>query len=248
MNHRDFYEKYVLDILQREALNANDSLVQTLKNGTRRVTKKSLKEDSRFAMSKQFISRFIVEHPEAIDAYRDQLNTDFNPVDPAFWSGKSQEDDPEIELLLQNLSELSAGREDATEYHMTVLKLLEFVFAPGGLLAELRNELNATSIPIECKNYSAGLSNKEFDQIADRLSPTTSRFGLLFCREVQDVASRLKHCTDRWLRQEKLILLFDDVALKELVQLRLARNYKEIEAKLRRCIRFVKFGGKARSN
>jgi hypothetical protein len=43
-------------------------------------------------------------------------------------------------------------------------------------------------------------------------------------------------------------LLLDDVALKELVQLRLARNYKEIEAKLRRCIRFVKFGGKARSN
>lgn len=275
MNHRGFYEKYVLDVLKRETLNANDSLVQTLKNGTRRVTKKSLREDSRFALSKQFISQFIIEHPDEIDAYRNQLSTDFNPVDPAFFSGKSELDDPKVENLLQNLRKLPTGRKNATTYHMTVLELLEFVFdwglenfeyeqymdqgrgridiiadnyASGGLFAELRAELSATSIPIECKNYSTDLGNKEFDQIADRLSPTTSRFGMLFCRNIEDAASQLKHCTDRWLRQKKVILLFDDTGLTEFVQLRLARNYREIEARLRKHIRFVKYGGNSRAN
>ena len=66
-NHDVFYNHYVLDILQREMLEANDSLVETLKNGKRRVTKKSLSEDPRFRLSKAFITSFIQDHIEAIE-------------------------------------------------------------------------------------------------------------------------------------------------------------------------------------
>jgi plasmid stabilization system protein ParE len=59
MNHTEFYNKYVLEVLQRELLDAGDSLVQTLKSGRRRVTKKDLKEDGRFPGTKDFISRVL---------------------------------------------------------------------------------------------------------------------------------------------------------------------------------------------
>lgn len=268
MNHRSFYDKYVLEVLERELLSANDSLVQTLKNGKRRVTKKSMREDERFELSKEFISEFIVENPDVIGSYRDDLMIEFNPVDPAVWSGKSKEDDPLVEDLLTRLSTLEAGREEASTYHDIIFELVQFVFdwalvnfekeyrmdqgrsridiiadnyARGGLFAELRQELNATSIPIECKNYSSDLGNNEFNQITDRLGPTTSRFGMMFCRTINDEAQMLKHRSDRWLRHQNIILLFDDRILIKLVELRLARDFLGVENEIRQMIRAVKY-------
>ena len=99
MNHRVFYRKYVLDILQRELLSADDALVETLQSGKRRVTKKSIQEDERFKPTKEYISRFIIENPDVIDEYRSQLLDDFNPVDPALFSGKFEEDCSAAEKL-----------------------------------------------------------------------------------------------------------------------------------------------------
>ena len=89
VNHHQFYDRYVLVMLQGEMLSANDSLVETLKNGKRRVTKKSLRENPRFAPTKAYISRFIQEHPDTIEQYRGDLNTKFVPLDPAALSGKA---------------------------------------------------------------------------------------------------------------------------------------------------------------
>jgi hypothetical protein len=63
-------------------LSANDALVETLKNGKRRVTKKALREDGRFPHTKEFISAFIQEHPETIEQYRRELEERFRPADP----------------------------------------------------------------------------------------------------------------------------------------------------------------------
>lgn len=269
MNHREFYRKYVLEVIQRELLDANDSLVHTLKNGTRRVTKKSIQEDPRFPFSKEFISQYVIEHPETIDVYRNDLEDSFKPIDPAVWSGKSEEDDPRINDLLAQIEELEAGNRDATAYEQTIYALVEFVFdwalenfemqykmdqgrsridviadnfASGGLFEQLRLELNATSVPMECKNYGTDLGNDEFNQLMERLSVTTSRFGILFCRTVSDQAAMLKHQTDRWLRHGTVILLIEDVLLTELVQLRLRRDFHGIDSLLRRMIRGVKYG------
>ena len=42
-------------------------------------------------------------------------------------------------------------------------------YGQAGLFAELRQELNTTSVPIECKNYNDDLGNEEFNQLNDRL-------------------------------------------------------------------------------
>lgn len=271
MNHRDFYNKYVLEVLQRELLNANDSLVQTLQNGSRRITKKSIKEDPRFSPSKEFISEFILDRPDVVDQYRGELLRRFRPADPALWSGKAEDDDPEITLALERLKELRPGKEDANNYHDTVQELLQFVFdyclvnfekeygmdqgrgridiiadnkAGEGLFRELRDgRFIASSIPIECKNYAADLGNDEFNQIIDRLGEKTSRFGMIFCRTIDNYARALQHRSDRWLRQNLMILLIDDPGLEQLVVARLNRDYEAIESYLRLKIREVEYNG-----
>lgn len=269
MHHRTFYEKYVLDVLERELLSANDSLVETLKNGKRRVTKKAIKEDERFKLSKPFISDFVVKHPDTIDVYRETLEDEFSPVDPALASRKAEVDDPRILENLAILAQIPPGNDHATQYHNTVLALVEFAFdwalenvtkeyvmdggrsridiiadnnAGGGLFAQLREGLHAWTVPMECKNYRTDLGNTEFNQLADRLSPTTSQFGILFCRTVTDQQAMLRHQTDRWLRQNKILLLVDDTTLREIVELRLARQFPMIESLLRRMMRAVQYG------
>lgn len=274
MNHRDFYNRYVLEVLQRELLSASDSLVETLRNGHRRVTKKAITDDPRFTITKTFVSGFILEHPDVIDRYRADLWHQFRPADPAFWSGKADEDDPRIVRALERLSQLQPGRHDANDYHETVFELLQFVFdyalvnfekeyrmdgdrgridviadnqAGEGLFLELKGErFNAGSVPIECKNYGLDLGNQEFNQLADRLGKTTSRFGLMICRSIVDAGAMLRHCTDRWLRREVMILLIDDEMLEKLVTYRLAREYEQIESHLRLLMRQVEYGGQSR--
>lgn len=269
MNHREFYEKYVLEVVQRELLNANDSLVTTLKNGERKVTKKSIKEDGRFGISKELISTFILDHPEAIRKYREDLRRAFKPSDPAYWSGKFSEDDPKIEAILHELPNIQPGREDATRYHRSVFSLLEFVFdwalenfeieydmddgrgridiiadnfAGDGLFADLRIDYRASTLPMECKNYKTKLGNDEYNQMNDRLGDKTSRLGMIFCRTIEDHSDMIQHCKDRWLRHHNMILVFNDESLKQLVQMRLGRNFRGIEAFLRQMLRHVQYG------
>ncbi|MCZ7538801.1 MAG: hypothetical protein M5U29_02550 [Anaerolineae bacterium] len=268
MNHREFYDKFVLEVLQRELLSANDSLVQTLKSGERRVTKKSIREDTRYPYSKEFLSQFIIENPDVIQEYRDFLHDGFKPTDPAIYSGRSTIDDPRVEDLLEYLKTVRTGRAGADAYHDTVFELLQFVFdfalvnfekeykmdagrgridviadnyASGGIFAELRQQYKAESIPMECKNYADDLGNTEFNQLADRLSPTTSQFGMLFCRSVANREEMMRHQALRWLRQNKLMLLIDDELLKEFVELRLSRSFEVLDRRMRMMIRGVRF-------
>lgn len=269
INHREFFDKYVLDVLQRELLDARDSLVETLKNGSARVTKKSIREDPCFALTKKYISAFIIEHPEAIDQYRRELTDRFAPTDPAEYSGKAGLDDPAVRALLAELTKIRPGKAQARRFHMAVYELLQFVFdwclenfaveyetnsgrgrvdiiadnhQGVGFFAEIRETLNANSVPIECKNYKSDMGNNEFNQMAQRRGRKSSRFGMLFCRRVDDWKNMLGHLTDRWLRQDILILLFDDGDLRTLVDARLARDFHAIEAYLREKRRAVEYG------
>jgi hypothetical protein len=249
-------------------LRADDSLVKTLRSGRQRVTKKSVKDDPRYGLSKAFISDFIVSHPESVRSYRADLIQGYNPVDPAAWSGKLIDDDPEIREALEVLPTIHPGKPTAQQYHETAYKLIRFVFdlslenfgceykmdngrgridiiadnyANGGFFWEARHMLNATSVPMECKNYQGDLGNNEFNQIVDRLGPKTSRLGMVFFRSGQDGKSLGDHLTDRWLRHDLMILLIDDAKLIELVRLRLDRDFQAIDGKLRQYMRDVQY-------
>ena len=268
MNHKRFYDKYILETLQRELLTADDSLVRTLTSGRRNVTKGDIKQDPRFRGSKEFISKFIVGHPEVIAAYRAELEESYHPEDPAVWSGRATIDDPSVERLLGDLDSFAPGRDDANRYHGAVSRLCRFIFdyalenfeceykmdqgrgridiiadnyASGGFFMEARREYGAASVPMECKNCGADLGNDEFNQMVDRLGPKTSRLGIVFCRTVADRASLIGHLGDRWLRQDKMILVIDDATLRQMAQLRLGRNFSMIESRLRALVRQVQY-------
>lgn len=203
--------------MQSELLSAADSLVVTLKSGERRVTKKAISEDTRFYLSKEFISRFILEQPEVMQEYRDDLMVRFRPVDPAVPSEKSYEDDPLIHTTLASLESITPGREGASRYHDAIFVLVKFIFdwalegfekeyqmdngrsridvissnyASGGLFKEFVDQYHARTVSMECKNYEADLGNQEFNQIMERLGPHTSQLGMIFCRTISELVGQ----------------------------------------------------------
>jgi hypothetical protein len=269
MNHREFYSKYVLSTLQQQLLSANDSLVRTLKNGERIVTKKSIEEDGRFKLSKEFIGKYIMENPKVMASYRKELVNRFQPADPAETSQKALVDDPDILKTLAKLRQIKPGRKHANEYHDAIYVLIQFIFdwalegfdkefkmdagrsridimssnyASGGLFKEFKSLYRATTIPMECKNYETDLGNNEFNQIMERLGPKTSQLGMVFCRKIDELPKIISHLKDRWLRHGCMILLFDDELVEKLTFLRLSRNTDQIQSLLRRLIRYIEYG------
>ena len=270
LNHSEFYTKYILSTLQQELLSADDALVRTLKDGAKRIpTKKSISEDPRFPFSKEFISQYITEHSEVMQAYRKGLMKRFKPVDPAVPSTKATVDDPDVLAIIERLKGIMPGKAGAGDYHSAIYELIQFIFdfalddfgkefkmdggrsridiisnniAGGGLFSEYKSIYRAFSVPMECKNYKTELGNDEFNQIMERLGPKTSQLGMLFCRSITDVPTIIRHLKDRFLRHGCMILLFDDKLVELLAVLRLQRSYTEIESLLRRLARSIEYG------
>ena len=67
-DHQEYYQKFVLEYLQQENLRSHSSLVQVLKNGKRRVTKRSLED--LFPCDKEFLFEFSQQHPEILLQYK----------------------------------------------------------------------------------------------------------------------------------------------------------------------------------
>lgn len=270
VNHRHFYDQYILDFYMRERQKAADSLAATLRTPPERVTKTSLKKDPPLPSNKLTVSSFILEHPNIIEQYRENLLQGPNPFDFAAISGKAELDDKIIQDTLKKLAKTPAGQNHASQYQDIVLELLMFVFdwclenfekeypvdqkrgridiiadnyARRGVFKDLRDTFEATSIPIECKNYNGSLGNEEFNQLADRLSPQTSRLGFLFCRRIKKRDDIVMHVSSRYLKQKICILVFDDDHLKDLVEMRRHRDYKRIELLLQKMIRAVRYAG-----
>lgn len=75
---QEYYQRYVLEYLQAEHLSAGSSLVEVLKSGKRRVTKKSLKD--KYPYSKDFLFNFSEEHPEVLKEYKTFLPNKSQPM------------------------------------------------------------------------------------------------------------------------------------------------------------------------
>jgi hypothetical protein len=96
VDHNEYYNDFVLNYLQQEHLNAGSGLVQTLKNGKRRVTKKSLREEH--PKSKDWLREFSEQHPDVLKQYREYLNSKLSPIN----SG-------ELEKLIRHVQQLHGG-------------------------------------------------------------------------------------------------------------------------------------------
>jgi hypothetical protein len=87
VNHRDYYNEFVLKYLEQEHLSSNTALVEVLKSGKRsgqrRVTKKRLKEE--YPINKAFLYDFSKDHPDVLEKYKRAITrSSDNPLDDDF--------------------------------------------------------------------------------------------------------------------------------------------------------------------
>lgn len=239
----EYYRHYLLPEMQREELRAKSGLVQVLKDGRKRVTKKSLME--KYGADKLAIVQQTLKHPQILKGYRQAKRK--NPPKPL-----THEDFAEIEAidapkwdeLLADLASIPTGNEKASTYEDVIERLLTSLFYPSlcnpvkqheihggrkridityvnvaraGFFGWLSQHYPAAHIFIECKNYGKEVGNPEIDQLSGRFSPSRGQVGILVCRKIVDLKTLMKRCRDTADDHRGFILPLDDDAVKKII-------------------------------
>lgn len=255
---QEFYNDFVLDFLEAEHLRANDSLVRTLRNGTKRVFRKDLK--SHYPFNKEFLFKFSQDHPEVLRSYKDKAAQESKPLrDEAMESVHVESREIDHKKMAADLDAIPTGAQHATAFHNFILGALQAVFYPSlrypqkeqeihegrkriditfnngakdGFFEDLRSNYNVYCpfVFFECKNYSSDPANPELDQLAGRFGDKRGWFGVAVCRKVQDKALMLNRCKDTLHDSRGWMLVFDDEDIKHLLRLRAEFKFKEITA------------------
>lgn len=257
VDHREYYQHFVLDYLQAEHLAAGSSLVTVLRNGTRRVTKKDLKQEH--PLSKKFLYEFTKDHPEVLDRYKRTL-----PTKPEYLrDDQIEHKQPEarnidVAALVSELESIPSGSDAAGRYHNFIMGALQAIFHPQlrnpqkeeplyegrkrvdivfdngareGFFSNLieRHKVTAPYIFFECKNYSEDPRNPELDQLTGRFSDKRGVFGVLVCRVVENTDLMLKRCLDVAHANRGYVIVFDDSDIKELLALRSKNDVQGVD-------------------
>ncbi len=132
-NHQEYYQHFVLNFLQSEHIEANSSLVRTLKDGTKRPPfKKALKE--LHPLSKQFLYEFSKEHPDVLKNYKKSKNYSLTEITVEdlllFAFGQTEESKFDFTSLANELDVIPAGDENAKKFHDHITGVLTAIFYP----------------------------------------------------------------------------------------------------------------------
>jgi hypothetical protein len=243
-SHPEYYNKYVLEFLQAEHLRRHTGLVETLKDGRRRVTKKSLKEVH--PLAKDFLAAFTEQYPEVLERYKRVMGVSSGVTNEALDEGFDER--AFAAILIEELNRIQPGNTDASRFHNFMIGTLEFIFYPELIYPEKEQEINegrkridilytnnsssgfffrrrteartgATRVVVECKNYVKELANPELDQIAGRFSPVRGRLGMLVARGLDDRENFIKRCRDTAHDDHGFIMLFIDRDIQSLLSL-----------------------------
>ena len=131
-----------------------------------------------------------------------------------------------MQSLIEQLRKINPGRPDASKYHRLITGILELIFYPDLICPCVEREINTgrkridinfdnaaingffydlhtiRKIPCpyiitECKNYSEDPANPELDQLIGRFAVNTrGKFGMLLCRNINDINLFLNRCKD----------------------------------------------------
>lgn len=126
-DHNDYYNKFVVEFLQAEHLNAGSSLVTTLRSGRRRVYKKDIK--AAYPKTKQRLYEFSLNHPEVLATYREHIER----IEQEGLSAQLSTEDEYIlaDALIEALDSIPPGNNTANDYHNLIIGILEFLFFPN---------------------------------------------------------------------------------------------------------------------
>ena len=150
------------------------------------------------------------------------------------------------------------GSENATDYHRTIVGVLEILFYPFLCNPVIEHEIheggkridilfdncaesgfffrlcNTHSIPsrfiiVECKNYARDIVNPEIDQIGGRFSPNRGQMGIIACRSVDNMQLLINRCSDTYKDSRGLIIPMIDEDFYELLQYKAQGNEQAID-------------------
>lgn len=247
INSSEYYNKEVLEYLQREHINANSSLVETLKSGEKRVTKKKLKEQSQYKLKKDFLYKISNEHPELLDQYRKRKGN--MPIKDAWKRKDIEEIEKEIAKSLRNkIKKIDPGKKDENLFQDYCIGVLEFIFYPNfikpkkedrihngrkriditylnaandGFFYNMRTSPNiiANKIVVECKNYNHDPENPEIDQVSGRFSPTIGKFGIMMARNFENRKLFIDRCRDTLKDSRGLVIPIVDEDIINLLKM-----------------------------
>lgn len=218
----EYYTHYLLPEMQDEEIRRGSSLVGFLKDGTPRVTKKSLRE--KYGSDKLAVIEQTLKHPHVLDEYKeDRARRISPPLEHIQFSEIEGSDLPNWLELKAKLSALPPGRDNATEYENLIEQILTAIFYPSlckptkqheihdgrkrvdityvnegrtGFFHWLSLHYSSALIFVECKNYGREIGNPELDQLAGRFSPSRGQVGILVCRSVEDEITLQQRCAD----------------------------------------------------
>lgn len=249
----EYYRHYLLTHMQHAELQAGSALVEVLKNGRKRVTKKSLIKA--YGGDKTAIVRETLKYPEALKKYKDSKEAKKRPplsLDQIAEIENSQP--PDWNVLLKNVVSLTPGKDDADRYEKAIEALFTALFYPpltspisqhpihngrkrvditysndgtAGFFKWLATHYPSAQIFVECKNYTRDLQNPELDQLSSRFSPSRGRVGLLVCRSFDNKALFEQRCRDTRIDDRGFIIALDDDDLKQLVRDRIEKPLYE---------------------
>lgn len=241
-DYSTYFTHHLLPAMQESEKHLNTGLVQTLKDGRKRVTKKSLKE--KYGADKLTIARETLRHPEALNEYREAAQRSSRPITHEQLAEIENIAPPNFTALLAALAAIPTGREDSTNYEDAIEKLLSALFFPSlssptkqlkihdgrkridityvnnptsGFFQWVLSHYPSSHIFVECKNYGKEIANPEFDQLAGRFSPSRGQVGLLVCRSVQNPSKLAASCKDTAQDNRGYVITLSDADLAQLV-------------------------------
>jgi hypothetical protein len=241
--YSEYYRHYILPEMQHEHMAARSALVEVLKDGSERVTKKALME--KFGSDKLAVVEQTKIRPQILQEYKEQkANKPSSPLTQEQFSDIEATELPDLDPIVQELIALDTGRDTAGRYEDLIEKILSVIFYPSlcnpikqhnihngrkriditytneakdGFFYWLSAHYPCPLIFIECKNYGKDIGNPEIDQLAGRFSPSRGQVGILICRSIEDKEKLYQRCTDTAKDRRGYMLVLDDTDIFDIV-------------------------------
>lgn len=240
---QNYYTHYLLPSMQTHEKSINSGLVYLLKNGTQRVTKKSLRE--KYGADKLSIAIETLKHPDALEKYRKQARRASRPITNYQLAEIQNIDIPRYGKLLDAVLSTSPGMHHATHYENSIEAFLSALLFPHLTASKKQHEIHqgrkridityvnssnsgffhwlathfaAAHIFVECKNYGKEVGNPEIDQLAGRFGPSRGQVGILICRSVENDALLSNRCADTAKDHRGYIIHITDDDLRQILK------------------------------
>lgn len=157
IDHNYYYNYFVVEYLQAEHLRANSSLVEVLKNGKKRVTKKKIKKKYPIH-NKEFLFEFTQQHPDVLSKYKSDILTKLPKLelsDEEIELKQKEKREFDVIQICTELDKIPRGRENASEYHDRIIGMLTFIFS-----GSLRNPVKEARINEGLKRVDISFTNR----------------------------------------------------------------------------------------